>query len=115
MRASIYSTRSYTTTIQRARFEWHPNIVAHTAGVSSLFPGMSAQKTKSCPCMNVTTLKMMSQIYINLQSEYPKQTKDHTVEKPNDELKDIQFEDIDQLQEFEGRFHFDDDDDPKDF
>lgn len=97
-------------------------IIAHAAGVESLFSGMSAQKTKSRPRMDVTTLKIMSHIDMNLQSENPKRSsksssKDHTVNKPDDDLpnQDVQFEDIDQLQEFEDGVHFDHDEDPKDF
>ncbi|KAH9816868.1 hypothetical protein DFH28DRAFT_927070 [Melampsora americana] len=91
-----------------------------TAGVESLFSGMSAQKTKGLSRMNVTTLNMMYQIEMNLQSENPKQpsdpsSRDHTIDQPNDDLKDVQSEDLDQLQEFEDEIHFNNYKDPQNF
>lgn len=79
-------------------------IIAHAARVESLFSRMSAQKTKSRPCMNVTTLKMMSQSDMNFQFESPKRpsnssSKNKPADKTNTDLnvQDVQFEDLDQL------------------
>lgn len=85
-------------------------IFAHAAGVESRFSGMSSQKTKSRPRMKVDTLKMISQIKMDLQAKNPSGTSTVKSTKDNeDEIKrDVQFEDLDQLQEFEDGVVFDD-------
>lgn len=90
-------------------------IVADASGIQSLFSGISTQeKKKNTRVCKSTTVEMMSWIDMRIQSQtlkhslYSSETH-NPVDKTNnnDNNQDAEFGDIDQLQKFEDRVHFD--------